>query len=267
MKKLLICLSLLSTSYSYLDQMSKIDFDSLKLCLSRKSANSELSCDIHIADFISYSSMTVNEIQNFFATPPAPTFPGAYSGRMKILADSAEMAVRMYYFGRFKNPITFEADATWCNANFNLVGYYLQFSSHVPVNVTKLATRGLYYKTAGVQNFVIYYSNDGINFLAYKNHEVLTMSATNAVISTFNLQPFVASVIRIYPLTRYLYTCMTAEFFVSSLTYRPISKQIEDLIPAIETGFHVISSSVYDPSLSLDKILLKSTSLTGRAFG
>ena len=41
---------------------------------------------------------------------------------------------------------------------------------------------------------------------------------------------------------------------------------LNNLIPAIATGFHLASSSIYEPLLSLDKIIVNLKSLTGQAW-
>ena len=254
---------------SYLDSLYKFDLSSLKSCMLKKSINKQISCDIHISDFLKHSAIAIKEIQNMFVdikNLPNSAFPRVIPGTMKILADSSEKATRNDYQARFSDATFITRTGSWCSANFSITGYYLQFTSMIPLVFNKIITGGLFDSNKRVTLYTFSYSIDGIIFLSYQNGKTFVSATNYGEITSYNIVPFAASIVRIYPLQWYKYTCMNAELFAYNIPYSPISKMLNNLIPAIATGFHVATSSIYEPLLSHDKILINLKSLTGQAW-
>ena len=138
---------------SYIDSLYRFDLTSLKSCLSKKSIDQDLSCDIHIADFLTNSITALKEIQYMFTDvvkSSNSTYPRILSGTMRFFANSCEFGDRIEYRARFPNTNFKTRPGSWCSADFSKVGYYLQVVSHIPIIFTKIITGGLFYYNQGV---------------------------------------------------------------------------------------------------------------------
>ena len=181
------------------------------------------------------------------------TAPGVRSGILKVTASS--------YFNSSVYPDTSIFDYTvggvacgWVPAS-NDPNQYIQYSSPIPYVFEKIITTGRTCYSSYVKQFKVFYSLNGINWTSYKNNHVFNANFDDSTPVENIFEPFVARAIRIFQVSFQGSWGLKAEVY--------ISKQIStnqlapsSLISGYNTGFNIISSSIFDSNSLEQKLLI-----------
>ena len=247
MKFFLIILPFIS---GYLDSLKLSQISSLRQCLAKKSANSQVSCDIYIWDFLEGSSKAIYEIFEFHetekrVTSPLVIFPAVLSGTFRFLAsssfDDGTTANRARLDFKYR-----EGHGSWIPLTNN-INEYLQFSGPRPFKFHSVETRGHLNENRYTQTYRVQYTLDGNTWNWYKNGLIFNGNTNNinGVNNTF--EPFVARAVRIWPITFTGSISLRAEMYVSEILYDAQPPKRVPTIKAIQSGFNVVMSTIYEP--------------------
>ena len=104
----------------------------------------------------------------------------------------------------------------WC-APINDQNQWIMITSARPVMWKKVSTMGDKKYDQWITSYYITYSFDGLNWVNYKNKQIFTANSDRNTIVEYNLDGFVATIIRIHPVSWFQIICARIEAYCSEV--------------------------------------------------
>ena len=246
---------------SYLDTLTDSTIDTMRNCMTLKTATPSTSCTTESIAFLNALYSAIDEVKSYSTQIPNKVFPGVAVGVLRLSASSvsdpsaAAIRARMDFTKR-------EGADSWCAGTSTAANEYIQASSPVPMVFSRIELKGRGDVSSYIASFKITYSSDGTTWTNYKSGATFTGATSNTQVFGMALEPFTARAIRIIPVTFVTGICTKLEVLISKASSNKVLAA-NALIATIACGFNVRSTSSLSTITDVTRVALNVVQPTG----